>query len=189
MIRFSVAALALLLAAAVEPATVGKPAPDFSAVDETGAKYSLAELRGKAVVLEWTNPDCPYVQRHYSSDTMEKLATTLGAKDVVWLAVNSTHSNTPADSKAWKSEQGFAYPTLQDPDGTIGKAYGARTTPHLFVIDAEGVLRYAGAIDDDPNGKSATPANYVGNAVGAVLAAGTPDPSETKPYGCSVKYK
>jgi peroxiredoxin len=189
MIRFSVALVSLLLAAAVEPAAVGRPAPDFTAVDESGAKYELSQYRGKAVVLEWTNPDCPFVARHYSADTMEKLATTLDASEVVWLAVNSTHYNTPEDTKAWKTEQGFGYPTLQDPDGTLGHAYGARTTPHLFVIDAHGVLRYAGAIDDDPSGKSPAPTSYVGNAVATLLASGTPDPSETKPYGCSVKYK
>jgi hypothetical protein len=120
---------------------------------------------------------------------MEKLAVALGASDVVWLAVNSTHSNTPSDTAKWKSEQGFAYATLQDADGTIGRLYGARTTPHLFVIDAAGVLRYDGAIDDDPYGKAATPVNYVDGAVKSLLAGASPDPSETKPYGCSVKYK
>jgi len=189
MIHLGVAILTLVLAVATGPAAVGKPAPDFTAVDETGAKYELSSYLGRAVVLEWTNPDCPFVARHYSADTMEKLAKTLGASDVVWLAVNSTHSNTAADTKAWKAEQGFAYPTLQDADGELGHLYGARTTPHLFVIDAQGVLRYAGAVDDDPTGNAATPTSYVGNAVAALLASGTPDPSETKPYGCSVKYK
>jgi len=189
LIHFGVAMLALLLAVGPEPAAVGKPAPDFMSLDETGAAHKLSQYRGHAVVLEWTNSDCPFVERHYSADTMEKLAVALGATDVVWLAVNSTHSNTPADSKAWKAEQGFAFPTLQDPDGTLGHLYGARTTPHLFVIDAAGVLRYNGAIDDDPYGKAAKPTNYVGGAVQALLAGGAPDPSETKPYGCSVKYK
>ncbi len=189
MIRFGVALVALALGAALEPAAVGKPAPDWTAVDETGATHALSQYRGKAVVLEWTNPDCPFVERHYSADTMEKLAAALGAREVVWLAVNSTHYNTPDDTRKWKAEQGFAYPTLQDPDGALGHAYGARTTPHLFVIDAQGVLRYAGAIDDDPSGRSKSPKNYVGNAVEALLASGAPDPSETKPYGCSVKYK
>ena len=191
MIHLGVAILAFALeaAAAPAPATVGKPAPDFSAVDETGAAHELSHYRGHAVVLEWTNSECPFVERHYSADTMEKLAATLGAKDVVWLAVNSTHTNTPADTIAWKAEQGFAYPTLQDADGTLGHRYGARTTPQLFVIDAAGVLRYEGAIDDDPYGSAAVPVNYVGGAVAALLAGGAPDPSETKPYGCSVKYK
>ena len=189
MIHFGVAILSLLLATTPGPAAVGKPAPDFKALDENGSSHELAQYRGRAVVLEWTNSDCPFVERHYSADTMEKLAVALGASDVVWLAVNSTYTNTPADTRAWRASQGFAYPTLQDADGSIGHLYGARTTPHLFVIDAKGVLRYEGAIDDDPYGKAATPVNYVGGAVKALLAGASPDPTETKPYGCSVKYK
>ena len=164
-------------------------APDFTLPDLDGRAHSLSQYRGKLVVLEWTNPGCPYVQRHYASDTMEKLAKRYGAQGVVWVAANSTHDNTPADTLSWKSEQGFEYATLQDSSGELGKLYGARTTPHMFIIDAQGVLRYAGAIDDDPNGDAATPVNYVGGAVKAVLAGASPDPSETKPYGCSVKYK
>ena len=190
MIHSAIAFLSLVLAAAAPaPATVGKPAPEFKAMDETGKTWDLAQLKGRAVVLEWTNPDCPFVKRHYSAETMEKLAAALGAKDVVWLAVNSTRYNTPVDTKKWKAEHGFAYPTLQDADGTIGHAYGARTTPHMYVIDGQGVLRYAGAIDDDPDGESAKPVNYVDGGVKALLAGASPDPSETKPYGCSVKYK
>ena len=190
MTRFVVglAALCLVAAASGSP-TIGKPAPGFTGTDETGAKHALADYKGKAVVLEWTNPDCPFVARHYKADTMEKLAATLGAKEVVWLAVNSTHSNTAEDTKAWKSEQGFSYATLQDNDGSIGKAYAAKTTPHMYVIDAQGVLRYQGAIDDDPNGSTAAPKNYVDSAVAAVLAGASPDPTDTKSYGCSVKYK
>ncbi len=166
----------------------GSPAPDFSLTDEAGTVHKLADYRGRGVVLEWTNPDCPYVQRHYEADTMEKLSAALGAKDVVWLAVNSTKSNEPADTAKWRSEQGFGYATLQDQDGSVGRRYGARTTPHMFVIDAVGVLQYNGAIDDDPRGNKATPVNYVQGAVGAVLASATPDPSATEPYGCSIKY-
>lgn len=189
MIHFGVAILSLVLATAPAPPEVGKLAPDFSALDEAGVAHTLSQYRGQAVVLEWTNPDCPFVGRHYSADTMEKLAASLDATSVVWLAVNSTHSNSPEDSRKWKAEQGFAYPTLQDPDGTLGHLYGARTTPHLFVVDAEGVLRYNGAIDDDPYGKAKTPTNYVDGAVRALLEGASPDPSETSPYGCSVKYK
>jgi peroxiredoxin len=166
----------------------GSPAPDFEVADEAGTVHKLADYRGKGVVLEWTNPDCPYVQRHYEADTMEKLSAALGARDVVWLAVNSTKSNEPADTAKWKSEQGFSYATLQDKDGALGRRYGARTTPHMFVIDAQGVLQYNGAIDDDPRGKNPTPVNYVQGAVSAVLASAKPDPSATEPYGCSVKY-
>jgi peroxiredoxin len=168
--------------------TPGEPAPAFEATDEQGQTHRLADYRGKGVVLEWTNQDCPFVQRHYDSDTMEKLATALGAEEVVWLAVNSTRDNKPEETEAWKSQQGFVYPTLQDADGTIGRAYGARTTPHMFVIDAEGVLRYNGAIDNDPRGRLADPMNYVAGATQAVLAGNDPAPGLTEPYGCSVKY-
>jgi peroxiredoxin len=168
---------------------VGQPVPEFSAHDETGTAHSLSQYRGKVVVLEWTNPDCPYVQRHYSRNTMETLEKRYAARGVVWLAVNSTHTNTAADTKRWKQEQGFEYPTLQDSSGELGKLFGARATPHIFIIDAQGVLRYAGAIDDDPRGRSASPRNYVDAGLAAVLAGDKPDPSTTQAYGCSVKYK
>jgi peroxiredoxin len=188
-IALGIAAAAFALLGAAAPLKVGDKAPDFTAVDENGVEHKLAQYKGHAVVLEWTNPDCPYVARHYEAGTMEKLAAALGAKDVVWLAVNSTYTNTSADTKAWKQEQGFTYATLQDAEGTVGHLYGARTTPHMFVIDAQGVLRYRGAIDDDPNGKQAAPKNYVDSAVKAVLASSSPNPSDTQSYGCSVKYK
>jgi peroxiredoxin len=177
-----------LRAADLPTLATGTPAPEFSSRDESGGEHRLADYRGRAVVLEWTNPDCPFVQRHYEADTMEQLAHSLGARDVVWLAVNSTRYNTPADTQSWKSRQGFEYATLHDADGKLGRLYGARTTPHMFVIDADGILRYNGAIDDDPRGSSSEPVNYVENGVRAVLAGGTPDPSATRPYGCSVKY-
>jgi peroxiredoxin len=182
-------ALAPLALATPQTAQVGQPAPEFSALDETGARHALSEYRGKIVVLEWTNPDCPYVARHYKHDTMETLAKRWGARGVVWLAVNSTHTNRPADTLRWKQEQGFAYPTLQDSSGEIGRLYGARNTPHMFIIDAQGELRYSGAIDDDPRGRSAQPHNFVDAGLSALLAGNVPDPSTTQPYGCSVKYR
>lgn len=182
-------AAAALANAAPQSAEIGKPAPDFTATDETGAKHSLSQYRGKLVVLEWTNPGCPYVQRHYASDTMEKLAKRYGAQGVVWLAANSTHDNTPTDTLSWKKEQGFEYATLQDASGELGKLYGARTTPHMFIIDPQGVLRYAGAIDDDPRGRSSAPRGFVDSGLGALLAGASPNPTTTKPYGCSVKYR
>ncbi len=180
--------LAAVVANAAETPRVGSPAPAFALADEEGVTHDLTRYRGKTVVLEWTNPGCPYVKRHYRADTMEKLAVQYQA-DVVWLAVNSTHSNTPEESRAWKQEQGFQYATLQDADGSVGRLYGATTTPDMFVIDPEGVLRYAGAIDDDPRGKSEAPDNYVDGAIGALLAGNNPDPAKTRPYGCSVKYE
>jgi len=188
IVAVSAAGLCLAGSALAEVKT-GEMAPDFKLADQNGVEHGLSDYRGKAVVLEWTNPDCPYVKRHYSADTMEKLATQLGAKEVVWLAVNSTHSNTPEDTKKWQAEQGFAYPTLQDAEGTVGRLYGARTTPHMYVINAAGKLRDQGAIDDDPRGKSDETTNFVDGAVAKLLAGAAPDPSETRPYGCSVKYK
>ncbi len=169
-------------------AALDKEAPGFTLADADGNERSLKDFKGKYVVLEWTNPDCPYVARHYDADTMEKLANQLGADGVVWFAVNSTHYNKPEDTRAWKEAQGLEYATLQDPEGTLGHLLGARTTPHMFVIDGEGVLRYEGAIDDDPRGRSDSPTNYVSGGVQALLAGNAPDPSQTRAYGCSVKY-
>ncbi|MCP4005487.1 MAG: redoxin domain-containing protein [bacterium] len=171
------------------PAAVGMPAPDFRARDENGVEHRLADYRDRLVVLEWTNSNCPFVARHYRKDAMEKLAKKLGAKGVTWLAVNSTHSNTAAETVAWRDSQGFEYPTLQDNDGTLGRLFGARTTPHMFVIGPKGLLRYAGAIDNDPRGRVESPRNYVDEGISSLLAGSTPDPGSTQPYGCSVKYE
>lgn len=173
---------------AAETPPIGVEAPHFSLADENGRIHSLSDYKGKLIVLEWTNQECPYVQRHYRQDTMEKLATTF-EKELVWLAVNSTRDNLPKDTKAWRQEQKFQYATLQDPEGRVGRLYGAKTTPDMFVIDSQGVLRYAGAIDDDPRGRIDLPENYVSGAIQAILASEPPDPSQTRPYGCSVKYK
>ncbi len=198
---FAVAALAIVLtvglvwnqraeaasAVSATAAVVGQPAPDFTLTDEAGNPHHLADYKGSVVVLEWTNPECPFVARHYKIDTMERLSAKYAEK-VVWLAVDSSHFNKPADSNSWKAKQGFAYPVLQDPDGAIGRLYGARTTPHMFVVDQNGVLRYNGAIDDDAYGRSETTVNYVGDAVSALIAGTDPAVATTKPYGCSVKY-
>lgn len=189
LLAATVVAVALaVVASAAETPRVGAPAPEFRAQDETGESHDLASYRGRTVVLEWTNPECPYVARHYRADTMEELAKRYQS-DVVWLAVNSTWSNTPEDTRRWKQEQGFAYATLQDPKGGLGRLYGATTTPNMFVIDPKGVLRYAGAIDDDPRGHEQDPDNYVDGALQALRAGADPDPSKTRPYGCSVKYE
>lgn len=176
------------LAGAAETPRVGAEAPTFRLADEEGVVHDLESYRGKTVVLEWTNPGCPYVKRHYRADTMEKLSKQYES-DVVWLAVNSTWTNAAEDTQAWKREQGFEYATLQDQAGTVGRLYGATTTPDMFVIGPDGVLRYAGAIDDDPRGRNEAPDNYVGGALKAMQAGADPDPSQTKPYGCSVKYQ
>jgi peroxiredoxin len=181
---------ASLPALADDKAEVGKPAPAFTLKDETGKEHSLAQYKGKVVVLEWTNPECPFVKRHYEADTMAKTASTFDSSKVVWLAVDSTAHNAPDKSAAWKKAEAFPYAVLQDASGTVGRAYGARTTPHMYVIDEQGVLRYAGAIDDDPRGKkSGTATNHVKAAVDALLSGKPVPASTTEPYGCTVKYK
>ena len=187
-------ALTAVLSAAVpalaaDSAEVGKPAPAFTLKDETGKTHSLSQYQGKVVVLEWTNPGCPFVQRHYQAKTMQNTLQSLSGKNVVWLAVDSTSTDTADTALSWKKEQGFSYPMLRDTEGTVGHAYGAKTTPHMYVIDEKGVLRYSGAIDDDPRGKSATPVNHVKAAVDAVLSGKPVPEASTEPYGCSVKYK
>jgi peroxiredoxin len=170
-------------------ADVGNPAPDFTLKDESGVQHSLAQYRGKVVVLEWTNPECPFVQRHYADKTMQKTVASFGGQPVVWLVVDSTYFNTPEKSAAWKKQQGFAPPVLQDPSGTVGHAYGAKTTPDMYVIDAQGILRYSGAIDDDPRGRNPSAVNYVRQAVDAVQNGRAVPVSTSTPYGCTVKYK
>lgn len=176
---------------------VGKPAPDFSAKDTMGADVKLSDFNGKIVVLEWTNHECPYVRKQYDSGNMQKLQQEAAADGVVWISVVSSApgkegNTTPAEANAI-IEQQEAHPThkILDSDGTIGHMYGAKTTPHMFVIDKAGTLVYAGAIDDDSSFKPdsiATAKNYV-RAVLEDLKAGrsVAEPS-TQPYGCGVKY-
>ena len=178
----------LALALPALAAEVGKPAPAYTMRDENGKAHSLSEYRGRIVVLEWTNPECPFVQRHYGEKTMQKTLAALSDKQVVWLAVDSTSHNVPESSRAWKARNGFSYSVLQDASGAVGHAFGAKTTPGMFVIDEKGVLRYSGAIDDDPRGKSSTPTNYVKQAVNAVASGQPVSPSVTESYGCTVKY-
>jgi peroxiredoxin len=178
-----------LFALPASGAEVGQPAPDFTLKDESGVQRSLGDYRGKVVVLEWTNPECPFVQRHYAEKTMQKTLAAYGGKPVVWLVVDSSYFNTPEKSAAWKKQQAFTAPVLQDPSGTVGHAYAAKTTPEMFVVDAQGVLRYQGAIDDDPRGRNASATNYVRQAVDALQSGKTVPVTSSPPYGCSVKYK
>ncbi|MBJ6760495.1 thioredoxin family protein [Myxococcaceae bacterium JPH2] len=174
---------------AADTAEVGKPAPAFTLKDESGKEHSLAEYKGKVVVLEWTNPECPFVKRHYEAKTMQDTVKGFDSKKVVWLAVDSTSTHTPQVASEWKKKEALSYPVLLDTAGTVGKSYGAKTTPHMYVIDAQGVVRYAGAIDDDPRGKNATKTNYVKSAVDALLGGKPVAAPTSEPYGCSVKYK
>jgi peroxiredoxin len=176
---------------------VGSAAPDFTLTDTAGETHRLADFAGKVVVLEWINHDCPFVKKHYGAGNMQALQKKYTAEGVVWLSVNSSAPGkqghcTPEKADELSAKHGAA-PTalLLDEDGKVGKAFGARTTPHMYVIDAEGVLVYNGAIDNRPTADpkdipGAT--NYVAAALDAVLAGGTPEVATSKPYGCSVKY-
>jgi peroxiredoxin len=169
-------------------AEVGKPAPDFTLTDASGKEHKLSDYKGKHVVLEWTNPTCPYVVRHYDAKTMTTTADASG-DDVVWLAVDSSNFVKAEEAKAWKEKHGIAYPILLDAKGDVGRTYAAKTTPHMYVVDKEGVLRYSGAIDDDPRGeKKGEATNYVTTTLEALKAGKEVETSQTKPYGCSVKY-
>jgi peroxiredoxin len=182
--------------AAAEP-MVGKPAPAFSAIDSNGKTRSLAEFKGKIVILEWTNDGCPYVRKHYGAGNIQKLQQDLTAKGAVWLSIISSAPGkqgyvSGAEANALSTSRG-ATPTavLLDPTGTVGRAYEAQTTPNMFVVDKTGILRYMGAIDDQPNVDKATLAqarSYVREAFAAVAAGGQVAETATEPYGCSVKY-
>ncbi len=173
---------------------VGKKAPEFTLVDLEGNKHVLSDYakEGKTVVLEWFNPTCPVVVRHYATetDTMDKLAKEYKDRDVVWLAINSGSDASGAadlNSKTHKKWE-MNHTILRDTDGEVGKAYGAMTTPNMYVIDAEGVLRYAGSIDDNSRGRKTEVTNYVREALNSVLAGETVEVTYNKPYGCGVKY-
>jgi peroxiredoxin len=183
-------AFLMLASSALAAPEIGKKAPDFTLQDAAGKTHKLSDYQGKVVVLEWTCPQCPYVQRHYKEDTMEQLSTSLPDSNVVWLAVNTSHFTKREDVVAWSKDQGLRYPTLLDGDGDVGRLYNAKTTPHMFVIDVSGTLTYQGAIDDDIRGAkpSAQRVNYVAAAVQATLKGEQVPVAETKPYGCSVKY-
>jgi peroxiredoxin len=170
---------------------VGDKAPAFTLSDVKGESVSLADYRGKVVVLEWINPDCPFVKRHYGEDTMKKLTSAYDDRGVVWLTVNSTKYMDGAANASFATKENVDWPILVDQDGKVGHAYGAATTPHMFIIDKEGKVVYDGAIDDDPRGNKAAGerTNYVAQALDEVLAGKAVSTPETKPYGCSVKYQ
>ena len=165
-------------------------APDFELSDLNGESHKLSDYRGKVVVLEWTSPKCPVVQGHYADgkQTMIDLQARYGEKDVVWMAIDSSHFATAKDGAAWAKAKGIEYPILLDPSGEVGRMYEAKTTPHMFVIGPEGEILYDGAIDDrKPAAEGGV--NYVDAALSAVLAGESVQTARTKPYGCSVKYQ
>jgi hypothetical protein len=178
-------------------AKVDQPAPAFKLVDSTGKTRSLADFAGKTVVLEWTNHECPFVRKHYGSGNMQAQQRDATSKGVVWLSINSSalgnqgHVDGATAESIRSKARAVQTAYLLDPDGTVGRTYGAKTTPHMYVIDPKGVLRYAGGIDSIPSADTADIAKatqYVPQVL-AELAAGKPVGIKvTRPYGCSVKY-
>ncbi len=195
-IRTALLGLAVLLLAAL-PAlaagAVGETAPAFKLKGADGKTYSLADFKDRVVVLEWVNPKCPFSDRHAREKTMSALAQQHG--EVAWLGINSTspqHPNflQPAETLAYNKANGIDYAVLYDETGSVGHAYDAKTTPHMYIIGKDGKIAYNGAIDDDPPGRKAQAerVNYVGGGLDAEKTGKNPDPGSTKPYGCSVKY-
>jgi hypothetical protein len=199
-----ICALTLLAASTSAPLTlassgpaVGQPAPEFSGTDISGKKISLDQYRGKTVVLEWTNPECPFVRKHYGSGNMQALQKETTAKGIVWLTIDSSAPGqqgylTPGDADRLNKERGAA-PTdmLLDPTGQIGHLYNARTTPHMFIVDPTGKLVYMGGIDDKPTTSTSDisgATNYVRAALQDMAAGKAVAAPVTRPYGCSVKY-
>ena len=177
---------------------VGSAAPDFSLKDTKGQTHSVTQYKGKTVVLEWFNPECPFVKKHYGSDNMQKLQKEFTDKGVVWFTIDSSAEGkegyvTPDQAEKimtqWKTHQTAL---LLDPDGSAGKAYGAKNTPDMIVINPEGKIVYEGAIDSKASPNPAdipSSTNYVKAALDESLAGKPVSNSQTKPYGCSVKYK
>ena len=197
---FSSSLLLPLLAVGTPPvhaASVGQKAPDFTATDTQGKSHKLSDFKGKHVVLEWTNPGCPFVVKHYGGN-MQALQKEFTAKGVVWLSVNSTAASAadylpPAKLTAWNAEKKAApTATLVDDSGKLGQLYSAKTTPHMYIINPQGVLVYAGAIDSVPSARVddvKTATNYIRQGLNEALSGKAISTSSTRAYGCSVKYK
>ena len=189
------AALLLLAGGALAELAPGDAAPDFTLTDTAGREHHLQGYldAGQTVVLEWFNPDCPFIQKHHKHhQTMNETFAAVKDQGVVWLAINSgaegkQGAGLERNRKAVE-EYAMPFPVLLDADGAVGKAYGARTTPHMFVIAADGTVAYAGAIDDNRSAQDLGQTNHVAQALAAVLAGKPVATAETKPYGCSVKY-
>ena len=187
---------ALALASAALAVETGKPAPDFTGTDINGKTVKLSDYKGKIVVIESYNSDCPFCNNHYKTGAMQELEKDMAAKGVVWLIVNSVNPNNPSHRTPEQAKQEIADKKIiatawiDDSSGAVGHLYDMKTTPHMFVVDKTGTLAYDGAIDNqpDPQHDPRTARNYVRESVDALLA-GKPAPvAQTKPYGCSVKY-
>jgi peroxiredoxin len=188
------AALVLLVVALIAvPAMAGDlapgaKAPDFVLTDFAGETHKLSDYEGKIVVLEWTNPQCPFVINVYGNDTMLPLSLWAQQQGVVWLTIDSSYFVTADTAKRWAESVHMEQPILLDPTGNVGKLYGAKTTPNMFVINEEGVLVYAGAFDNNPKPSGEGDVNYVRRAITATQEGMKPEVTKVKPYGCSIKY-
>ena len=196
IIYLSFLILALAFPAYAEIAA-GDAAPDFTLTDVQGKSHSLSEFNGKYRVLEWTNHECPFVIKHYGSGNMQQLQKEYTEKGVVWLTINSSAPGKQGNfspekwQESLKEKGSAATDTLLDPDGKVGKTYGAQTTPHMYVIDPAGKLIYQGAIDDKPSTEPKDipgAKNYVRSALDEAMAGKPVSVSSSKSYGCSVKY-
>lgn len=189
---------AVLAAGARAEVITGAAAPDFTLTDINGATNKLSDFKGKVVVLEWINHGCPFVVKHYSKGNMQGLQRDYTGKGVVWLSICSSAEGKQGyyTAEEWKKvnaeKGGKATAILLDPEGTVGKLYGAKTTPHMYVINADGTLVYQGAIDEKPSTEPDDipgARNHVAAALDEILAGQPVTLAQTKPYGCSVKYK
>ena len=178
-------------------ASVGQLAPDFTLTDTAGKAVKLSQFKGKPVVLEWNNPGCPFVRKHYQGN-MQALQKDFTQQGVVWLAINSTEGAStdylsPPQLARWMQDKGASpSATLMDENGQVGQAYGARVTPHMFLVSAQGLLVYAGGIDSIPSARVADigkATNHVRQGLGELLAGKAISTPTSQPYGCSVKYK
>jgi hypothetical protein len=193
----ALAAFTTLAACGAEAQVVGQPAPDFTLADANGRQVSLSDYRGRTVVLEWNNPGCPFVQKHYGSGNMQRTQAAAARDNVVWLTINSGAPGNQghldgAQARAFVAQAG-ARPSayLLDPTGVAGRAFGARTTPHMYVVNSAGTLVYAGAIDDRPTANPddiAGARNHVLAALSEIKAGRPVSVATSRPYGCSVKY-
>ncbi|MBS0661426.1 MAG: thioredoxin family protein [Verrucomicrobia bacterium] len=199
MKKLALLAVAALLAVPFvrSEVTVGKPAPEFTLTDTNGKSHALSSFKGKWVVLEWNNPDCPFVVKHYGSQNMQKLQKEATGKGVVWLTINSGAAGKegvyPAAeiNKKWKENGAASTAYLLDGDGKVGKLYGAKTTPQMFVINPKGEIVYSGAIDSIKSAKQddiPKATNYVKAALDEAMAGKPVTTPSTQSYGCSVKY-
>lgn len=163
-------------------ADIGQPAPPFTLKDAWGKEFKLQEFKDHIVVLEWINQQCPVSHKAHQDEVMQKTYKKFAEKGVIWLAIDTTSNRKPVENRIYAAKMQLAYPVLHDVEGKVGRAYGAATTPHMYVIDKNGKLAYMGAIDDQNK------TNYVEKALEELLAGKDVTTSKTKPYGCGVKY-